>query len=51
MKNQDQILAEIRDSIPGLWWALYSGCLEAGFSEYQAFELVKAWILQTNAPT
>ncbi len=42
--DNDRKLAELRDFLPALWWALYSGCLEKGFSEIQALELVKVFI-------
>lgn len=42
--NYDQVLAEVRDKVPALWWALYSGCLEQGFNPLQAIELVKTYI-------
>lgn len=40
----DQALAHLRDATPGIWWALYSGCLEKGFNPEQALKLVMAWI-------
>jgi hypothetical protein len=40
----DQQVASIRDELPSCWWALYKGCMEKGFSEIQALELLKTWI-------
>jgi len=40
----DQQLANIRNGLPALWWALYVGCMEAGFSEVQAMRCVIAFI-------
>jgi len=42
--GQEQTMAEIRTTIPRLWWALYTGAMEQGFSAAQALELVKASI-------
>lgn len=40
----DQQLAETRDRLPRIWWALYQGNLEVGFSEAQALRLTIAFI-------
>lgn len=40
----DQNLAQIRDAVPSLWWAIYSGCIQQGFLEEQALRLVIAFI-------
>ena len=37
----DQSLAELRELVPGGWWAMYSGAVEKGFTKTQAMELVK----------
>lgn len=42
--QQEQTMAEIRTSIPRLWWSLFTGAKEQGFSAAQAPELVKAFI-------
>jgi hypothetical protein len=44
----DQQLAQVRDHLPTVWMALYVGCMQAGFSEQQAFSLVQTWILGQN---
>ena len=41
----DQALAEARDSVPRVWWALYQGAVEAGFEPVVAIALVKTWIM------
>jgi hypothetical protein len=41
----DQNLANFRDSIPRVWWSLYTGARDAGFTEPQAFSLTLGWIL------
>lgn len=38
--NLDQQLAELRDTLPRMWWAMYQGAIDAGFTEKQAFTLV-----------
>jgi len=42
--NWEQQHAEIRDVLPGCWWAIYSGCIGKGFSPSQAFELLRVYI-------
>lgn len=32
------------DNCPGLWWGLYEGCCEKGFTDQQAFTLVLTFI-------
>jgi hypothetical protein len=45
MDNHDQDLAQVRDTLPRLWWAIYSGSITAGFSREQSFILLQAYIL------
>ncbi len=45
MKNQDELLSEIRDSLPSMWFSLYQGCLDTGFNESQAFNLIQTHVL------
>lgn len=40
----DQQCAEARDKLPQLWWSIYSGCLEKGFTEEQALTLTVEYI-------
>ena len=40
----DQDLAKLRDMLPAVWWAIYSGCIDKGFSKEQALLLVIAYI-------
>lgn len=40
-----QSLAGINEVMPAMWWCLYSGCLEQGFSPMQSLLLVQTQIL------
>ncbi len=40
----DQARAELKELFPSAWKALYDGCLDEGFTEAQAMELLKAFI-------
>jgi hypothetical protein len=44
----DQATALIAELCPPHWRRLYQNCMREGFSENQAFELVKTYILGTN---
>ena len=44
----DELFASIRDRMPPLWWALYTGSREAGFTDEQALILVQAFIIGSN---
>lgn len=46
--ENDQVAASIRDQFPPVWWGLYTGCMERGFTEKQAFALVTTFILSNN---
>lgn len=46
--EREQQLAQARDSVPPLWWALYQGGLAAGFDEKQSFMLLQTFILSQN---
>lgn len=46
--EMDQELAKMRDFIPGLWFAMYQGCLDKGFDKYQSMGLLQTWILAQN---
>ncbi len=41
----DQQRALLLELLPPLWRGIYGGCLEQGFSEQQAREILKAYIL------
>jgi hypothetical protein len=43
----DQALAMIGEFYPASLWAMYSGCLERGFSEQQAMSLTVQWLVTT----
>ena len=44
----DQTAALIRDTIPPLWYGLYSRLQEEGFTEQQAMELLKIYIISCH---
>lgn len=44
--KMDQDLAKFRDSAPAMYWALYSGCLEKGFTPDQAMRIVVAFVMK-----
>lgn len=41
----DQATAEVIDTQPVLWWGLFTKCKLEGFTEQQAMELVKTYII------
>lgn len=41
----DEGAALLGDSLPGLWRRMYENCITHDFTEQQAIELVKAYIL------
>jgi hypothetical protein len=45
----DRRLAELRDGIPRLWWAYYTGCLAVGFNTEQAMSLVQTYVTAMTA--
>lgn len=47
-KIKEQINA-FREVIPRLWFNVYQGCLQAGFSEKDSMILLQTYILATNA--
>lgn len=42
--NMEQELAKLRDGLPPIWWAIYTGCLEQGFDRDQSLRLVVAFV-------
>ena len=46
--EREQLLAQMRDSLPQMWYAIYSGSLAAGFDQVQAFTLLQTWLLSQN---
>jgi hypothetical protein len=32
MDEMDELMVNVRNSMPRLWWNMYQGCLENGFS-------------------
>jgi len=45
----DQASAWLAECLPPLWWSLFEGCLQAGFTESNAIDLVKTYIVANNA--
>jgi hypothetical protein len=43
-----EVFAELRDTVPRMWWNLYQGAVQAGFDQRQAFALVQTFILAQN---
>lgn len=41
----EENLVTIREGLPRFWWALYQGCLSAGFNERQAMQLLQSRVL------
>lgn len=42
----EQAAAEVRDGLTTLWWGMYTGCLERGFTEAQAMSLLMTVIMR-----
>jgi hypothetical protein len=40
----DQSSALVADSLPPMWWRLYTGLIKEGFTKEQAMELLKTFI-------
>ena len=47
-RKMDEAVASVRDVLPRTWRALYEGCLEVGFSETRAMELLRYFILSQS---
>ena len=41
-------LVAARETMPRIWWALYCGCLQVGFSDSQSLSLVHTYLLSQN---
>lgn len=46
----DQSAAALKELMPTMWWAVYSGCVNKGFTPDQAIKLTVAYIQSTNKP-
>lgn len=46
--EMDQATAFLGDILPCLWRRLYRNCVTEGFSDVQALELVKTFIMSQN---
>lgn len=45
MGNTEQELASMRDGLPPVWWALYRGSTDTGFTKEEALYLLGCWIM------
>ena len=43
--DADQAAAWMTDALPRLWFSMYLGLRREGFTEVQAFELVKTYVM------
>lgn len=41
----DQAIKLMSDSFPPLWWSMFTNCKKEGFTDAQAMELVKTFII------
>lgn len=48
--KMDQAMAAVTEMFPPLWRGLYTRLVSQGFSEFQALELVKAYITASCRP-
>lgn len=46
--KREQLLADLRDSLPRMWYGIYQGSVDVGFTPLQAFTLVQTFILSQN---
>lgn len=49
LQRLEQGFATLGDIYPPLWRRMYGNCISEGFSEMQAMELVKTWILSQGS--
>ena len=42
--EMDQMLAQIKEELPKMYWAIYTGCIDEGFTEVQALQIVLATV-------
>jgi hypothetical protein len=40
----DQLVSSLGDFYPKCWWSLYTGCVNEGFTQEQAFALLTHYI-------
>jgi hypothetical protein len=46
--RMEQDMAQVRDTMPRLWKALYQGAIDQGFTREVALLLLQTWILAQN---
>lgn len=44
----DRAMSYLADTLPPLWWNLYKGCYESGFSPTESFQIVQTYIMSTG---
>ena len=45
----DQAQALLKEALPSMWWAMFRGSLEAGFTHMESMDLVKTFVLGMGA--
>lgn len=48
-KELEEALVNMREVLPRGWWAVYAGCVQAGFTPNQAFGLTTTYILASHS--
>ena len=43
----DQAYTNLGETLSSLWWAIYHRCVDIGFTEDQAMNLLQAYIMST----
>ena len=49
-QEYDQDAACLADVLPKMWWGLYRGCMEEGFTREESLMLVRAYVRATYTP-
>lgn len=47
--EMDQAMAAARDILPAMWWAIFNGCKNVGFTPAQAMNLTMCYVASQNA--
>lgn len=50
LAKADQVLSMIADMLPPVWWNLFDGCIEKGFTRDEALSILKTYIATTLRP-
>ena len=46
----DQAMAAMGEFLPKLWWSIYQGCIDQGFTKDQAFSILIQYMKSTGVP-